>query len=183
MKNMEFRLTGSGGQGVIMLGVILADAAINMGHNAIQSQSYGPEARGGASKCEVIISEEEIDFPKVQKPSLLLSLTQVAYDKYAKDLDGAILIVDEDVEVGENTGAKAIYKLPILRTARDVVGKELTANIVTLGVIQEITKIYDDEELFQCVLKRVPKGSEVLNQRAIDAGHKLVKDYEAANRI
>ncbi len=82
---MQIRLSGAGGQGVILLGIILADSAIESGYNAIQSQSYGPEARGGASKCEVIISQDEIFYPKVRVPDLLLALTQDSYDKYSSD--------------------------------------------------------------------------------------------------
>lgn len=178
MKQMEFRLTGSGGQGVIMLGVILAEAAIDKGHNAIQSQSYGPEARGGASKCEVILSGEAIDFPKVQQPDVLLALTQLAADKYALDLtDDAILIIDDSIELSHDPGTKNIYKLPILVTARDVVRKELTANIVSLAVINEILQLFTKEELLAAILDRVPKGTELLNQRAVDAGIELVQSY------
>ena len=83
---VELRLSGSGGQGVILIGIILAEAAIDMGKNAIQSQAYGPEARGGSSKSEVIISDDEIYFTKVNKPNLFLALTQDAYDKYNKEV-------------------------------------------------------------------------------------------------
>ena len=78
----EIRLSGSGGQGVILAGIIIAEAAISMGHNAVQSQSYGPEARGGASKAEVIINDEDIFFTKVLKPDIMLSMTQDSYEKY-----------------------------------------------------------------------------------------------------
>ncbi len=96
----EMRLTGSGGQGLILAGIIFAEAALLDGNNSLQSQSYGPEARGGASKAEVIISKEEIDFPKVEMPDVLLSLTQVACDKYSGEIaDDGILIVDETVNL------------------------------------------------------------------------------------
>lgn len=178
MRHIEFRLSGSGGQGIILLGVILAETAIASGANAIQSQSYGPEARGGASKCEVIISNEEIDFPKVQDPDVMLVLTQVAADKYAKDLhEDCILILDDQIELKADSGAGKVYRLPILVTARDVVRKELTANIVAIGAINEILKLFDWEVLKNAVFSRIPKGTEILNQRAIDAGQKLVQDY------
>ena len=176
MKQMEFRLTGSGGQGVIMLGVILAEAAIAKGYNAIQSQSYGPEARGGASKCEVILSGDAIDFPKVQVPDVLLALTQLAADKYAHGLSqDAILIIDDSIELTTPPGTDKIYRLPILVTARDVVRKELTANIVSLAIINEITQLFTKDELLEAILQRVPKGTEILNQRAVDAGIELVR--------
>lgn len=117
MKYKELRLSGSGGQGLITGGIILAVAALQDGLNAIQSQSYGPEARGGASKAEVIISEEDIDYPKVEKSDILLSLTQLSCDKYLCDLKaGGTLIIDESVETPDRDDI-TIYKLPILDTA------------------------------------------------------------------
>ena len=97
---IELRLSGSGGQGVILAAIILADAAIEQGINAIQTQSYGPEARGGSSKAEVIISKNEIKFPKVTNANILLALTQNSYDKYIASLDkNGILVVNDSVEV------------------------------------------------------------------------------------
>ena len=92
----DIRFSGSGGQGIITAGILLAQAAaIKGGKNAVQSQSYGPEARGGASKAEVIISDDEINYPKIVSPDIVISLTQEAYNKYAVDLkDDAVVIVD-----------------------------------------------------------------------------------------
>jgi len=175
-KQTEIRLTGSGGQGLILGGIILAEAALLQGHNAIQSQSYGPEARGGASKAEVIISEEEIDFPKVQNADLLLALTQVAFDKYigfTKE-DGTV-IVDTSVKVPDDIKVKKVVKVQIIDTASDVVGKKMVANIVALGVIQALTNIVTKDALLEAVLSRVPKGTEDLNKKALEEGYKLVK--------
>ncbi|QXM06054.1 2-oxoacid:acceptor oxidoreductase family protein [Crassaminicella indica] len=173
-KQMELRLTGSGGQGLILGGIILAEAAIMDGKNAIQSQSYGPEARGGASKAEVIISTEEIDFPKVQTADLLLSLTQVACDKYV-DLIGeeGVLLVDSTVKVPENAKAREIIQIPILETASEVIGKPMVANIIAIGAINAILNIVSKESLEAAVLNRVPKGTEELNKRALEEGYKL----------
>lgn len=173
-KQIELRLTGSGGQGLILGGIILAEAAIMDGKNAIQSQSYGPEARGGASKAEVIISNEEIDFPKVQTADLLLSLTQVACDKYV-DLIGeeGLLLVDSTVKVPENTKAGKVVQIPILETASEVIGKPMVANIVAIGAINELLNVVSRESLEAAVLNRVPKGTEDLNRRALEEGYKL----------
>ncbi|TCO79792.1 2-oxoacid:acceptor oxidoreductase family protein [Marinisporobacter balticus] len=173
-KQMELRLTGSGGQGLILGGIILAEAAIMDGKNAIQSQSYGPEARGGASKAEVIISNEEIDFPKVQTADLLLSLTQVACDKYV-DLIGqeGLLLVDSSVTVPENTNAGEVIQIPILETASEVIGKPMVANIIAIGAINALLNIVSKESLEAAVLNRVPKGTEELNKSALAEGYKL----------
>ncbi|ABW19112.1 2-oxoacid:acceptor oxidoreductase family protein [Alkaliphilus oremlandii] len=170
----EIRLTGSGGQGLILGGIILAEAAILDGKNAIQSQSYGPEARGGASKAEVIISIEEIDYPKVEKADLLLSLTQIACDKYINTLkENGILVVDSTIRLPENLPFNVI-QIPILNTAAEEVKKPMVANIVAIGAIQAITNAVSKESLEKSVLKRVPAGTENLNKAALLAGYNLI---------
>ena len=172
----EIRLTGSGGQGVILMGIILAEAAVEKGLQAIQSQSYGPEARGGASKCEVILSDQPIDFPKVLEPNILVALTQDGANKYAHGLgEDCLAIFDESVEVPENLGTKNVFSYQIIETARYTMGKSIFSTIVTLGVFCELTDIYTREELLHAILQRVPKGSEVLNERAFDEGIKFVR--------
>lgn len=175
MKRWELRFSGSGGQGLITGGIILAEAAILDGKNALQSQSYGPEARGGASKAEVIISDEEISFPKVEHCDLLLSLTQLSCDKYLSSLKpGGILVIDDSVEHPDRDDIN-IYRIPILSTAKEKLGKPMVANIVALGAIHSITEIVSQESLQKAVLSRVPKGTEELNKSALKEGYGLVK--------
>lgn len=171
----EIRLSGSGGQGLILGGIILAEAALNDGKNAVQSQSYGPEARGGASKAEVIISHDEINYPKVRECDILLSLTQVACDKYLDKLkkDG-VLILDENVKVPNRDDVK-VYSLPIIRTATEKIGKPMVSNIVALAVINSITNVTSNESLEKAVLKRVPRGTEEINTNALKEGFNLVR--------
>ena len=175
---LELRLSGSGGQGLITAGIILAEAALRDNKNAIQTQSYGPEARGGASKAEVIISDSVIDFPKVTLPNMSLALTQVASDKYIKDIseDGTI-IVDDSIELPTGLKAKKIISVPILETAKTAVGKEIVANIVALGLIVGLTGIVSAESLEAAILSRIPKGTEELNKLALQKG------YELANQM
>lgn len=173
-KHCELRLSGSGGQGLILAGIILAEAALLEDKNAIQTQSYGPEARGGASKAEVIFSDSEIDFPKVQSPDIVLSLTQVASDKYIKTVspDG-IVIVDDSIELPADLRAGKVYKLPILGTAAEKLGKSIVANIVAIGLLAELTGIVSRESVEKAVLARVPKGTEDLNKAALNEGYEL----------
>lgn len=182
MKRLEFSFSGTGGQGVILLGVIMAETAINEGLNALQSQCYGPEARGGASRCEVIISDNEIYFPKVQSPDYVLCLSQAAADKYAVNLkEDAVLILDDRIELKEESGTNNIYHLPILDTARNEIGKEITANIVSLGILLETTKLFSKEAMITSVLNRVPKGTETINTAAVEAGIRLVSQWHEKN--
>lgn len=173
-KQTEIRLSGSGGQGIILAGIILAEAAILEDKNAIQSQSYGPEARGGASKAEVIISKDEIHFPKVQKQDYLLSLTQIAADKYLGGIDeDGVVIVDSAIKLPDTIKAKRVIQIPILKTANEVIGKSIVANIVAVGAITEITGVVSKEAVEKAVLSRVPKGTEELNRQALEEGYKL----------
>ena len=167
----QIRLSGSGGQGVITAAIILAETAIAENKEAVQSQSYGPEARGGASKAEVIISDSFIYHPKVNAPDIVLALTQKAADKYYADLkaDG-VLIVDEDL-VPEIPAFKNVVKVPITRLAVDQLGNSIFANIVSLGVIVKKSKIVDLETLKKVVAKRVPPATIEKNMEAVMVGY------------
>lgn len=173
-KQIELRLSGSGGQGIILAGVILAEAAVLDQKNAIQSQSYGPEARGGASKSEVIISKSEIDFPKVQNPDVILSLTQIAADKYIKDLDSnTIIVIDSSITLNNKIDGNKVIKLPIIDTARTKIGRLIVANIIAIGIITELTGVVSKEMIEKAILSRVPKGTEEMNKSALVAGYNL----------
>ncbi|GAB4372501.1 MAG: 2-oxoacid:acceptor oxidoreductase family protein [Deltaproteobacteria bacterium] len=177
MSRYEIRFSGSGGQGLILAGVIFAEAAtIYDKKNAVQSQSYGPEARGGASKSEVIISDQTIDFPKATSIDLQLSLTQESCTKYYKDVkpDGTLL-VDEDFVKKVPSGTFKVIRLPIIRTAAEEIGKSFVANIVALGAIAAITGQVTYDAVEKAVLSRVPKGTEEMNKKALKAGYDLAK--------
>ncbi|GBE15161.1 MAG TPA: 2-oxoacid:ferredoxin oxidoreductase subunit gamma [Proteobacteria bacterium] len=172
----EVRLSGAGGQGLILGGVILAEAAsLFEGKNAVQTQSYGPEARGGASKSEVILSEGEVDYPKATEIDLLLCLTQEACDKYTVDLkDNGVLITDSRMVQDIPEGKFKVYQLPIIDTAKDKVGKVFVANIVALGAITRLIEQVSFDSVEKAVLNRVPNGTEDLNKRALKLGYDLV---------
>lgn len=167
-ERIEFRLSGSGGQGIITAGIILAEAAILEGKNAIQSQSYGPEARGGASKAEVVISSEDIDYPKATIPRYLLCLTQEAFNLYGMKADESTEIL-ADSSVDTSALSRRVVSAPILETAEKEL-KPLVANIVALGFIVGYTGVVGRESAKTAMLARVPKGTEELNTKAIDAG-------------
>jgi 2-oxoglutarate ferredoxin oxidoreductase subunit gamma len=166
----EIRLAGEGGQGMILAGIILAEAAaIYDGKNAVQSQSYGPEARGGASRSEVIVSEDEIDFPEVILPNILVALSQIAYDKYAANLspDGLLIVDDDRVK---NVSGDKVIKLPIGQIALEVTGKAITANTVALGILVGLTGLVNRSALEQAVAAHAPKGTVEMNSKALQAG-------------
>ena len=168
----EMRFSGSGGQGMILAGIIMAEAAaIYDGKQAVQSQSYGPESRGGASRSEVIISDEEIDYPKATSIDAMLALTQEACNKYCKDIkDGGILLVDSDEVKSVPKGNYKVYSFPIIATATTVLGKGIVANIISLGIMTELTKIITSGAMEKAVLARVPAAFTELNKKAIQLG-------------
>jgi len=168
----EFRLSGSGGQGLLLAGIVLAEAAILDDKNAVQTQSYGPEARGGSSKAEVVISEEDIDYPKATDPDYLLALTNDAYRTYGKMHGKGLIIADSSVTLDPEIKSRTV-QVPILDTAANVVGKKVVANIVALGVLGGMSKVVRPETLEKAVLNRVPKGTEDLNLKALRAGLEL----------
>ena len=171
----EMRFAGSGGQGVILASVILAEAAVISGINAVQSQAYGPEARGGVSKAETILSKDYIWYSKVTRPSFLLALTQASLDKYSKELaEQAVVMIDDSLTVPDWLDPSSVIAVPILKTAREKVGKAFTANIVAVGAINEALSLFDHDSLLEGIRRHIPAGTEELNRKALEEGKKLI---------
>ena len=175
---VETRLAGSGSQGLLLAGLVLAEAAgLYDGREVAMVQSYGPEARGGASKAEVIISDQAIDYPLCTRVDLFLALTQEAADAYCWDLKpNAWIIVDSDL-VSHPPSSKAV-RLPFTAAARDKLKKPMVANVVALGAIAEITGVISRRGLEKALLARVPAGTEALNKKALALGAKLAREAE-----
>ncbi|MCC6222518.1 MAG: 2-oxoacid:acceptor oxidoreductase family protein [Thermoleophilia bacterium] len=170
---LEVRLAGQGGQGIVLAGVILAEAAIRAGKNATQSQAYGPESRGGSARADVVIADGEIGFPQAQELDVLLALTQEACEKYARDLrPTGLLVIDERSVPEPPAGVWRVCALPIGETAERA-GSLMTANVVALGAVAALTGIVDAETMERAVAARVPRQRE-LNLRALEAGRRLV---------
>jgi len=166
----EMRLSGSGGQGMILASVIFSEAiAKSDERNVVQTQSYGPEARGGASKSDVVISENEIYYPKAMQLDLLLCMTQESMDKYYGDLkQNGTLVVDTTLVTDIPT--KDYYGLPFTRLAREEAGHVMVANVIALAAIADITKLVSRQALTSAVLGRAPRGTEEKNRKAIEIG-------------
>ncbi len=179
MAYKELRLTGAGGQGLVLAGIILAEAAVLDGLNSLQSQSYGPEARGGSSKSEVIISRDEIFFPKVNECDLMLALTEASLNKYIDTIKpNGILIMDKSIEKMPERDDLTIYVVPILQTALEDLKKPIVSNIVALGTIFELTKLISRESLEKAVCNNIPRGTEELNRKALTAGYNLITNHK-----
>jgi 2-oxoglutarate ferredoxin oxidoreductase subunit gamma len=166
----EVRLAGEGGQGMILAGIILAEAAsIYDGKMAVQTQSYGPEARGGASKSEVVIAADEIDHPEVLSADVVVTLSQEAYVKYGGSVKPGGLLIIDDEKVSPANDVKAI-RIPISRLAFETTGKTITANTVALGVLVGLTGMVSRQAIEKAVTARAPRGTEEMNRKALEAG-------------
>jgi 2-oxoglutarate ferredoxin oxidoreductase subunit gamma len=175
---VEIRFAGFGGQGIIKSGIITAAAAcLHGGKNAVQTQSYGPESRGGACKSEVVISEDEIDFPKVDEPDVLVAMSQHAYNEYAENVKpGGTIILDPDMIPREKALKDLkVFRVPATRIA-DELGRRIVANIVMLGAFEAITGILDENAIKESIIANIPKGTEALNLKAFEKGREYGKD-------
>jgi 2-oxoglutarate ferredoxin oxidoreductase subunit gamma len=178
----DIRLAGNGGQGVILATIILAEAAILSGKHTAQTGTYGPEARGGACKAEILISDKPIGFTKVLDPSFLLVFTKKALERYAPRIsEGSLVMLDEGLEIPPDVSPSHVITLPLINTARNVVGKVQTANIVAIGAINEFLHIASDDILRQAVLMHVPSGSKEYNIKALEVGKQLALEWKRAH--
>jgi len=173
-ERVEVRLAGFGGQGIILAGYILGRAAtVHAGRNAVMSQSYGPESRGGACTAEIIIADGEIAYPRLVSPDAVVVMSQQAFQRYgAERPPGSLLIVDEDlVTIAEEPQEPGpALAAPATRLAEDL-GRRIIANIVMLGFLSGATRVVEVDVLRAAVAASVPKGSEELNLAAVDAGY------------
>ena len=175
MSRYEVRIGGFGGQGVVTMAVVAGETASLYDKKfVVQTQSYGPEARGGASKSEIVISDEEIDFPKVQTPDVFVVLSRAAFLAYIDGLkDDGILIVDEDLVKIESDipDTVKVYKIPATRIAAKEVGSKQATNVVMLGAFAVITKVLSLEGLKAQIEEKWPRFLKS-NMLALELGMK-----------
>ena len=176
----EIRICGFGGQGVILSGFIIGKAAsVFMDYNAVQSQSYGPEARGGAARSEVIISDEKIGYPRATGVDLLVAMSQESFDTYRGDINkDTKIVVDPDLVPKHNIG-RLVYKVQAQKIAESL-GNKIVTNIVMVGASTAIFGLLDEEAVKKSVLDSVPKRFLELNEKAykkgLEAGKNALKE-------
>jgi 2-oxoglutarate ferredoxin oxidoreductase subunit gamma len=170
----SIRLSGAGGHGLIQAARILAEAAaIYDNKNAAESCSYGPESRGNASRAEIIISDEDIDYPRGDSIDLLVTTTQEAYDKYIGDLKtGGMIVTDCNVATGPTATGRSVYLAPLTEIAEKECGRAGLVNIVALGFIARVCTVVREESICHAILARVPKMAEEEYIKAFQAGSK-----------
>jgi 2-oxoglutarate ferredoxin oxidoreductase subunit gamma len=180
IERYEIRIAGFGGQGVVTIGRILGVAfTVFSGINSVNTQSYGPESRGGACRSEVVLSHAEINYPYVRRADALIALSQVALDTYLKDLkEGGLLIIDPDtVHVGENDSDARVVPIPVAAIAHDSGGVKYQ-NVVALGALQYLIADYiAAAPLEKAIQATVPPETLETNLKAFEKGQTYAKDY------
>jgi len=172
---VEIRIAGLGGQGVVLAGQILGKAAVYQGFNAVQTQSYGAEARGSAAKSEVIISDKHVWYPYVRECDILVALSQEALNKYLKDLKKNGMLIVDSIHVKElPSEAKAkIYSFPFSKIAKEKFGAEIYANMIVLGFLAKTTNLIKREALEKAIIESVPAKFRDLDLKALEIGLNL----------
>jgi 2-oxoglutarate ferredoxin oxidoreductase subunit gamma len=181
MERCRLVFSGSGGQGVITAAIILAEAAvIHENLIAVQSQSYGPEARGGATRSDIIISDSQIFFPKVNQPNILVCLTQESYNKFYPIVRPGGLLVTEsrNVKLHEKVDARQV-ELPMYQTVTDKIGKPIVFNMCMLGAVIGLTELVKPDSIMKVLEARIPSNFLSMNREALSLGIQMGK--EAAN--
>jgi 2-oxoglutarate ferredoxin oxidoreductase subunit gamma len=168
----EIRITGFGGQGVVLSGYIIGRAcAINANLHATMIQSFGPEARGSACSCTLAISPTEVRYPYIVRPDIFVVMSADGYDKYRDELkDAGTLIYEKDLVHPSLKEGQPAFGVPSTRLAETIVGRTIVQNIVMIGFLGAVTQIVSHDALRDAVEKCVPAGTEMLNLKAFDAG-------------
>jgi 2-oxoglutarate ferredoxin oxidoreductase subunit gamma len=171
MSRTEIRITGFGGQGVVLSGHIIGHAcAVNADKHATMIQSFGPEARGSACSTTLAISDTEVLYPYIQRPDIFVVMSAEGYEKYGDELkDEGTLIYEKDLVQPQFKEGQPAFGIPSTRIAESL-GRSIVQNIVMLGFFAAVTRIVDKEAMREAVRESVPRGTEVLNLRAFDSG-------------
>ncbi len=177
MERVRMVFSGSGGQGVITAAIILAEAAVlHEGLIAVQSQSYGPEARGGATRSDVVVSGSEIMYPKVIQPNVLVCLTQEAYNKFANIVrPGGLLITDSRFVKTERKVDARQKELPMYDQVMEMIGKPIVFNICMLGAVNKVIELLKPESILSVLETRFHRDFIELNKRALHLGIELAE--------
>jgi 2-oxoglutarate ferredoxin oxidoreductase subunit gamma len=174
---VEVRFGGSGGQGVLLMGVILAVAANHDHRCVVQTETYGPEARGGSSRSDVIISDQPIDYPKLDNADLLVALSVPAANSYIKSLRrNGVFIYDSSIIKEPPAFAGTSIGIPFSRLAKEEIGRIQTTNSLALGAVVGLTGIVSVESLRKAVIEAVPSGTEEINAKALARGLAVTPD-------
>ena len=177
----EMRFSGTGGQGVMLMGDILAQAAgIQENQEVLLLKSYGPEARGGACRSELIIDQDNINYPVLDHPDFVLAMSQQACDQYTGDMDGekGVLVVDSELVKKVPDRIHHVYRIPLVRLAVEETGKPIAANVVALGAIAVLASGVHENSVRKAMLGRFSRKFQEQNEKAFAAGVTAAKQLQ-----
>lgn len=177
-KQYEFRFGGAGGQGLMLMGDIFAEAAgTKAGKEIVLTRSYGPEARGGACRSELIVSNHPLNYPAVRNPHFVVAMSQQACDKYHGDMDkDGTLLVDPRFVRKIPAGVKNFYSIPMTKIAEETTGSTLASNVVAIGATAALSGVIDIDHVKQAVLEHFKASLRAANEKAFDAGVKAATE-------
>ena len=180
----EIRLCGFGGQGIMLAGYIIGQAAAIFEHkHTTHIRDYGPEARGGSCRADVVISDEPVLYPYINAPSVLVSMSQQAYDKYRpRSREDSLIIIDEELVKHREKRKDRLMAIPARRIAEEL-GRVAVANVVMLGFFTAVTDFVSVEAMKKSVLASVPRGTEELNLKALELGYAYGLEKLKANSV
>ncbi len=179
MKKIEARITGLGGQGVVLAGQILGRAAAYDGKNVTQTQSYGAEARGSAAKSEIIISDDKIGYPEVRRCDILVAMNQEALDRHSKDLkDDGVLLVDSTYVKRMPETKVRMFEASATENAEKIFGAKIYANMIILGALTKATDVVSENSMEKAIGDAVAKKDAETNIRAYKKGRELVHRFQ-----
>ena len=179
MSRTNVRLSGFGGQGIILAGVTLARAAVEHdGINAAQTQSYGAESRGGACMANVVLADVKIEYPMPEKLDVLVAMSQSALDQHLGDLvpEGTLIVDSDTVASVPDRPSGAVYRIPATRIATETLGQRMVANMVMLGATARLTGAVSIDGVIAAMEAGVPERTVDVNRKAIEAGVALAEE-------
>ena len=183
-KRFEARFAAVGGQGMLLAGVVLSEAAANFeGMYAVQSPTYTAQVRGGPTKTDVIIDTEEILYPRTTAIDFFLCLAQNSYDRFAFNLKpGCTMLIDPNLvhQVDEET--YKVHRIPLVELTKSNMGRMVFTSAVALGAMQELTQCVRLESMLGAIRKKVPRGTEEINVRAFNIGRRAVINILVENK-
>ncbi|MCE3047435.1 2-oxoacid:acceptor oxidoreductase family protein [Helicobacter kayseriensis] len=183
----QLRFCGVGGQGVLLAGEILAESKIESGGYAIKAASYTSQVRGGPTKVDILLDEEEIFYPYAMEGSIdfMLSTAQVSYDQFKSGIKkGGVIVVDSNLVVPaqEDRAIFQILEIPIISIAKNEIGNVVTQSIVALGIAVELSQAIDRDLVFETMKKKVPSKVLDLNIKAYELGEKYAREQKLVSK-
>ena len=179
-RRWEVRLAGLGGQGLALAGLVLADAAVRDGKHTVMTHAYGAQQRGGPSEADVIISDEEIDYPRVTEADVLVLFGEEAFEKHHHRLPRKGLVVVDTSEMTRSLGENArALSVPFARISEEVTGSSVSGNMVALGFVAELTKLVSRRSLMRALRRMSHREGLAAMQAAVEKGIEVARSTRA----